>query len=573
MRRLTQAMTLCLATFGMLALSTQIGTDPAHAQAATDGIAYYEKNMKRPSLFKRAMALERLAGAKNEKSSDLLFKRYEAPIAKLDELPEIRHLVADVAWRAGSGPHATKVYGKWLKKFKKREDVWLWFNLQRTLAEHASAKEVAEDIARSGDMLLRAAALEGMARTGAMETLDTITGVLSERLPSKDIEKRAIVEACASALMFMKEKRKEDTWRKAANLVIKQLEGDDHPETTKLVVARHLAQAFGTTRVDLTPYFWYELLESGTESNPGEQKKSGTKSSFAGIEGSGKRVVFIIDMSTSMLQPLSAAEKESAKGGEVTGEGRKEEKSESDDLPWDKIKTRYDLAREYLKRAIRGLDEDTAFVVVWFKNRAEYLDGFSGMHFATDTMKKQAITAIDKASPPEDPNKGFTNVHGGYLLAFRALAPDEKKADKAKKKNEGGGVIEGNEDKDESVFERGADTIFFLSDGAPSWDNYDKVDSRDPEDNAGNPETGQRSQNTPNLHFMGPYGRGDNVLWLVRDIQRMNLLRKAELHCVGVGEARADLLNMISQVGLGKTKILGGQQGQRGPGQGGGQGR
>ena len=89
------------------------------------------------------------------------------------------------------------------------------------------------------------------------------------------------------------------------------------------------------------------------------------------------------------------------------------------------------------------------------------------------------------------------------------------------------------------------DTIFLLSDGAPTWCNWTVPDSRDPEDQAGDPETGVMHDNVPTLWFMSPYG-SPPFRAIVEDVERLNLFRHAEVHCIGMGEADTGLLQQIA---------------------------
>ncbi|MGA0060199.1 MAG: hypothetical protein ACO3RU_11480, partial [Planctomycetota bacterium] len=98
----------------------------------------------------------------------------------------------------------------------------------------------------------------------------------------------------------------------------------------------------------------------------------------------------------------------------------------------------------------------------------------------------------------------------------------------------------------------GADTLFVLTDGAPSTDDYVTKDRPEADDNAGDQETGISTQKTEFLWFYGPYARPpfDD---LVEDVRRLNLLRRAEIHCVGIGEANHDLMKRIADIGLGQA--------------------
>ncbi len=74
----------------------------------------------------------------------------------------------------------------------------------------------------------------------------------------------------------------------------------------------------------------------------------------------------------------------------------------------------------------------------------------------------------------------------------------------------------------------GCDVLFLLSDGGPTADDWG---------------VGQ-----------GVYVEPDGI---VEEALRWNLLRRAEIHCVGVGEAPTDLLARIADVGRGRVVVLG----------------
>ena len=101
----------------------------------------------------------------------------------------------------------------------------------------------------------------------------------------------------------------------------------------------------------------------------------------------------------------------------------------------------------------------------------------------------------------------------------------------------------------------GCDTIFLLSDGAPSFDDYEAVDKDygegkvvvDQEYSAGAPRT-------PQLRYPGPYVQDE---WLVEDVKRMNAFRRIRLHCIGLGEANMDLLRRLADMGHGEVFAVG----------------
>ena len=56
------------------------------------------------------------------------------------------------------------------------------------------------------------------------------------------------------------------------------------------------------------------------------------------------------------------------------------------------------------------------------------------------------------------------------------------------------------------------------------------------------------------MHYSGPYRMWDNLL---DDVHRLNLFRKAEIHCIGIGEAQISSLRRIAKLGMGKVHSVG----------------
>ena len=101
----------------------------------------------------------------------------------------------------------------------------------------------------------------------------------------------------------------------------------------------------------------------------------------------------------------------------------------------------------------------------------------------------------------------------------------------------------------------GCDTIFLLSDGAPSWDDFDKRDKDYGEGNViYDNEYAAPAPRTPFLIYHGPY-----VLrhWLEDEVARMNVFRKVQVHCIGIGEADIGLLRRIAGNAMGEVFLRG----------------
>jgi Mg-chelatase subunit ChlD len=161
------------------------------------------------------------------------------------------------------------------------------------------------------------------------------------------------------------------------------------------------------------------------------------------------RVVFIIDLSLSMLEEMVIDRERLIRetgavvsgGSNTGGEGAKPEKREDEVMPieWWKIKTRMDFARSQLKFAISTLKRDQWFDVVWFSDSVKTWQG--RMIPATAAAKVKAAEWLDELKC-----EGGTNTWGGLTKGLNLV---------------GRGT-------DEENYGRGADTLYFLSDGAPS---------------------------------------------------------------------------------------------------------
>ena len=183
-----------------------------------------------------------------------------------------------------------------------------------------------------------------------------------------------------------------------------------------------------------------------TEANDG-----GT--SFYGIKTNSKHIIFVADVSGSMARTDKDPAGEPAK---------------------------IDVCREELKKAIRGLsahDEDergaATFNIVLFSTDVEvYKPG--KMITATKKNKEKAFDWIDKHVKPDMQ----TNIYDGIAQAFNVISASSDKKNR----------------------ERGADTIFLMTDGAPS---------------------------------RGTFVRPEVIL---EEVKKLNESRGITIHTIGVGE-------------------------------------
>ncbi len=162
-----------------------------------------------------------------------------------------------------------------------------------------------------------------------------------------------------------------------------------------------------------------------------DAKRSGD-ASFYGIETRSNRVVFVLDRSGSMAAPVPQR-------GPITGKDKH--------LPG---KTKLEVAKNQLARTIRKLDADVRFAVVFYSRDVKVWKNPPRLIQATSENKRKAIDWFTKLEP-DGSTMIFAALH--KALAFAKVG--------------GGGKS--------STDPWGADTIYLLSDGAPTVEGGNDV--------------------------------------------------------------------------------------------------
>jgi hypothetical protein len=549
---------------------------PLRGDDAKKELRAYKKSIGRPSLYIRTLAIEKLASTRDPAALKALIKRYKRAE---DPKDHVSYLVAGLcAQHFTDGDEHREAWASWLAKAKKPQDSWLWYLGQRLRTKWAEVKQVKLALSeKRRSHFHRAATVLALANAAPVEeALGVVVEVLAPKAlkKTKGHERAALQAACAAALVKCRSRLGKEDFTQAALAVIDQIDDEKTFDHGKWVIARHLARALGVSQLYLTGEPWRTaLLGASTKAQRGEARPGTTRlravglspgatvPRFLGIEGTGTRIAFVIDCSDSMLKPLSPAEKEEIKRGPrrpVTGSDPKqppkkekkepkEEESPLDRLPWDKIKTRFDAAREALVLSLESLGPKMSYAVITFGTEAEVLGG-GGLVEASQENRERSIRSLRRmrvkigdAKRPHGRLKGYTNLHGALLDAFQLTD---------------GRAIETFEHTDERGFSEGIDTIFVLSDGAPSWDDFHAVDKNDQDMTSGDPESGHKGAKVGVLNFYGPYVFPKH---LVRDLLRMNLFRRVEVHCIGIGEANDGLLRSMAKIGMGEFRSLGGR--------------
>lgn len=440
-------------------------------------------------------------------------------------------------------------------------DTWLWVKALRIFANQGGQAEVLAIAQSDKSMLHRAAAIAAIGESKDAELKGAIVPNCIE-FPKKESDRYLLLGAMSGALWENKKRVNEAGYREALTAYIGLLAPTlDLPHTAKVQMARHLQWILNGPALFVNPEPWLELLARGEVKAPA---KGGTSAAprFFGVETDGERFCYVIDMSDSMLMPISPSAKPPS--NPITGPRPKKKRAllDESDLPWDKIQTRWDLAREQLRISLLRLTPDKTFSVVWFGDKSGTLDSCKGMIKATKSNVDRVVAELDSIKPePVPPQgqdgrgragvvppgekepkvlRGDTNMHSGIARAF-GLA--------------GKGFVDTAAYVDGEALSEGCDTIFLLSDGAPTTDDFIVVDKDYQEGEVvSDMETSKAAPRTPQLWYPGPYREDD---WLIEDVRRMNAFRRIRMHCIGLGEANTGLLKRLAEVGHGEVFFFG----------------
>jgi len=186
---------------------------------------------------------------------------------------------------------------------------------------------------------------------------------------------------------------------------------------------------------------WYDdnkerLAELGAKPQSTKRARKGADAgiNYYGIETKSRRIVFLIDISGSMKEPIGDAPQDVTGQAEDTYSGLK-----------------VDIAKKVLKQAIRNLPENAFFNIVVFNHAVMEFE--PSLIEATQDNKNKAYLMINDLEA-----SGSTFTYGALEKAFGMA---------------GRGVTD-------KAYDPGVDTIFVLSDGAPTDSSIDKAEPMDP---------------------------------------------------------------------------------------------
>jgi hypothetical protein len=552
---------VCLALLGGLMLSQG---RPARDSEFGPAKVRYDDYIKRPSLLMRTRGRIGLAQTRHIGAWEILTQSYARPEEPREQ---VKSLLSTIVAQNFMNEEWTDRWHDWRNRHKSSEDAWLWYRSLLLHHDNRDAEELLRVASEERELLIRAAALAALADSGAEEVLGWWTKELEKADDWRGFDRVIMLESAAHAFASLSRHLGEDSFREMGLKLIPLIENRHTHERTRLVMARHFRKAFDADALYIEARPWlHRLLNPEAESkDDGYARVPPTR--FVGVEATGKRIAYVIDLSDSMLIPLTPGERDEIRrppepSGPVTGrdgdrdrprepkDDEKESEDLEDQLPWDRIHTRFDAAREYLKLSLQTLTPDQYFCVIMFGTNAEFARSTRTLVQATPRNIRAAITELDRIRPGPATQvrthgtlMGDTNLHGGMHRAFMVRT---------------NGVVNGWSGIDQSTFLNGVDTIFLLSDGDPTDDDWAQRDRRDDFDQTGDPETGTRFEDQDYLRFPGPYGYMYSRTYLPDDIRRLNLFRRCEIHCIGIGEVTEGLLREIAYWGNGEVRFIGG---------------
>jgi len=499
----------------------------------------WQDAIDRPPLSKRLGGMTALARTRDLRAIPILAARYAKPRVPKDHE---RFLIARMVGEYFRRPGHVEPLRKFLRKHRTDPDGWLWYQGLHAAAGLPDVGPVIEIVASDRENpFLRAGALEALADGSRVEILALLPEIMGGKLPKKEAARALLAGSFASALVALGDRRGEEKFTRAAKVLIGLLTRKDVPDHAKLAVARRLARALGSRKVTLDPAWWQAVLDR-SQPAAATDTKSVALPRFMGLEATGRRVVFLLDLSDSMLDPLTYAELTRAR--RVPFDGARE-------FPWAVVKNRFDFAREHLRRSLKALPPDVRFAIIGFGDEAETFRSTKALVPASKGNVTKAVRELDRIEAKPDTTgknrphgvlRGTTNLHGALRKAFQLTSR---------------GLLTENEHVAAITFRNGADTIFLLSDGKPTKDDFAALDTAEPGRTMTDPETGEsrRDNFRRTGNFFGPYRGPDN---LVGDVRRMNLFRKAEIHTISMGSADLFLMHRIAMLGLGRYRNLGG---------------
>lgn len=372
------------------------------------------------------------------------------------------------------------------------EDLWLQTKAFSMLVRQKREDEVLAAARRAATHQDQAAAILALGLAGS-ESADAAIAVACDAQIGSDPGSRMLVRAIASAYQAARLRLRPDQLA-VCTPKIDQLAKSPNPFATS-VLGYLLAQPVLPLDPKMASHIIApDLRQPDSATNAYGTQKRDPEVALKPAE-KGNRICYVVDLSGSMMAPVALQAPPQSAGNSGT----------SPRINWDRIRTRWDLVREHLRASLSALSPSQHYALVWFGTECGTFESTPVLIPATPENITATIAELDAIVDM----RGGTNLHAGVKLGF-ALTDT-------------GSVTKGAY-VDEIAIEKGCDTMVLLSDGTPTVDDHGGIFSMWP--------------------------------WIIDDIVRMNLLRRVQIHCVGLGDADMDPLEQISAVTAGVSTCI-----------------
>lgn len=344
---------------------------------------------------------------------------------------------------------------------------------------------------------IKCAAMEALRRARRADFVDDVIAVIGEKNKLWLTDGRIVM---LNALDFLREVAGKDNASKVVEALLalvewvatqRKLELD----ARTLFFAQRALEAVSGEKASLKSVeFWkWWLLQQKNGGNaqprPPANPERATGTAFD-VELVGHRIVYIIDVSSSMNEPLPDALKK--------------------DDRFSKCGSKLALARQELAASIKRLPPDRKFAVALYSKDAEILtNGWVEASPANVELWAKRASEVDA--------KTITNIHGAMLAGLRISDT---------------GTTSTHPSVDKDAVATGADAFVLLTDGWATWSDdstaYDAPEPRGGQGNVGN----------------GKFIIGEEI---ALDILRVNAFRKVIINTVGIGNHDRELLQSLAR--------------------------
>ncbi|MCK6440789.1 MAG: VWA domain-containing protein, partial [Planctomycetes bacterium] len=272
--------------------------------------------------------------------------------------------------------------------------------------------------------------------------------------------------------------------------------------------------------------------DKGGAAPSGDSHKKRYRTATFDVDTFSKQLIFVIDASSSMREPVDPDAVEETKKRVITGKkngdgkdgDKKKADKKEDDIDWSNVKTKLDLAKIELIRTVQALSEDSMFNIVSFSTTV-FKPWKPTLTQATQANKEDAAKYIKGLATGDE-----TNIFDSIYTAMEMAEKGYDDAADPKKK----GPVTGKKEV------TACDTIYFITDGYATAGKYQ-----------GPKLTGPATDEQKKYY-------GGEMDAMIKELAHRNQVAKITLHTVGVGPGHdtRTLPNLAKAMG-GNYKAIG----------------